>query len=213
MAAQYIVAAAERGECAAMFIFDESERTLLARTEGLGMKLRAAVASGKVHIRQVDPGSISIGELVHLIREQVRRGVRVIVIDSLNGYLNAVPEARHLTLQLHELLSYLGQCGITSVMVLAQHGMVSRDMHSEVDVSYLADTVLLLRYFEAGGRVRQALSVLKKRSGAHERTIREFQFGEDGIAIGEPLNQFHGVLTGVPTYVGEAGALMENKPR
>jgi len=165
--------------------------------------------TGRVKIRQVDPGELSVGELVQLIRNEVENAeARLIVIDSLNGYLNAVPDERFLTLQLHELLSYLGQRGVTTILVMAQAGMVGQ-MISPIDASYLADSIIMLRYFEALGEVRQAISVVKRRGGRHERTIREFRFGPDGIRIGEPLKWFQGVLTGVPTYLGGADPLME----
>ncbi len=202
IAIQYAVAAANRGDRAAVFLFDESPRTLLARARGLNLGLQHVVDKGGVALRQVDPGEMSGGEFVALVRAEVeQKGAKVVVLDSLTGYLNAIPEVRHLALQLHELLSYLGQRGVTSLLVLAQQGIVGQ-MHTQLDASYLADSVVLLRYFEAGGHVRQALSVVKKRSGAHERTIREFSFGPEGIRIGEPLTQFEGVLSGTPRYVG-----------
>ena len=166
------------------------------------------VASGRMAVRQVDPGALSAGELVQLARDEVeQRDARLIVIDSLNGYLNAIPDERFLTLQLHELLSYLGQRGVTTILVMAQSGMVGQAT-APVDASYLADTVLLLRYFEAFGEVRQAISVLKRRGGSHERTIREFRFGPGGIQIGAPLAEFQGVLSGVPTYTGTQTPLL-----
>jgi circadian clock protein KaiC len=201
-ATQYAMQVASGGERVSMFLFDESDRTLCERASGLGMPVDHLVAEDRVGLRQVDPGELSAGELVQLVRDEVeRRDARLIVIDSLNGYLNAIPDERFLTLQLHELLSYLRQRGVTSMLVMAQSGMVGQ-MVAPVDASYLADTVILLRYFEAFGEVRQALSVLKRRNGHHERTIREFRFGPAGIRIGEPLTDFHGVLTGVPTYTG-----------
>ena len=201
-ATQYAVHIAQQGERAAMFLFDESDRTLRERSVGLGMRIEDEVTADRIGIRQVDPGELSVGELVQLVRDEVEsRGAKLIVIDSLNGYLNAIPDERFLTLQLHELLSYLSQRGVTTILVMAQTGMVG-NMSAPVDASYLADSVLLLRYFEAFGEVRQAISVLKRRGGRHERTIREFRFGAEGIRIGEPLVDFHGVLTGVPTYTG-----------
>ena len=172
------------------------------------MPIDDLVDEGRIGLRQVDPGELSVGELVQLARDEVeQRQARLIVIDSLNGYLNAIPDERFLTLQLHELLSYLGQRGVTTILVMAQSGMVGQ-MVAPVDASYLADSVILLRYFEAFGEVRQAIAVLKRRGGRHERTIREFRFGKDGIRIGEPLTQFHGVLTGVPTYTGGESPLL-----
>lgn len=212
LATQYAAAAAARGERAALFLFDESPRTLMARSEALGLDVRGHSQAGRLGIRQVDPGELSPGEFVHLVREEAQeKGASVLVIDSLNGYLNAMPDARFLTLQLHELLTYLGQRGVTSLLVMAQHGLVGSSMVSPVDASYLADSVILLRFFEAAGKVRQAISVLKKRGGHHERTIRELQLGQEGVTVGRPLAEFRGVLTGVPSFTGEAGRLMEQE--
>ena len=199
IAAQYAVAAANRGEHAVIFAFDESVATLEARAEALGIRFREGRAAGEIRIQQVDPAELSPGEFVHLVRQSVERdGARVIVIDSLNGYLNAMPEEQFLTAQLHELLTYLGRQGVTTLMVVAQHGLVGTTMTSPVDTSYLADSVVLLRYFEYAGRVKKAISVVKKRSGAHEESIRELCFNESGIHLSEPLVQFRGILTGIP---------------
>ena len=199
VAVQFALAAAQRGECAALYVFDESINTLTTRCAGMGMDLAPWIASGHISLRQVDPAELSPGELVHDIREAVReRGVSVVVIDSLNGYLNAMPDERFLIVQLHELLTYLGQAGVATLMVGAQHGLIGSQMQSPVDASYLADAVVLLRYFESDGEVRQAISVMKKRGGAHERTIRDFSMTCDGVHVGEPLRQFRGILTGVP---------------
>ncbi len=209
IASQYAAAAAERGEHVAFFLFDESTRLLLARSAGLGIPLAQHVESGMVTARQVDPGEMTVGHFVHLVQHEVdQKGARLVVIDSLNGYLNAMPETQFLALQLHELLSYLGQRGVTTLLVMAQHGLVGEYMHVPVDASYLADSVVLLRYFEAAGHVRKALAVLKKRGGAHEHTIREFRFGKNGVTVGEPLEEFQGVLTGVPTYIGKQTPLL-----
>lgn len=199
LATQYAVGAAERGEKAAMFIFEESVASLYNRSHSLGMPLRKHVDSGLITVRQVDPAQLQPGEFAHLVRKSVDDGVRVLVIDSLNGFLNAVPEEKFLLLHLHELLSYLGQNGIATLLVFAQHGLVGT-MHAPVDVSYLADCVLLLRYFEARGRIRKAVSVVKKRGGMHDTAIRDFSMSGKGLAIGAPLVDFRGVLTGVPTY-------------
>lgn len=208
LATQYTVAAAARGERAALFLFEESRKTLLARSAGLGLDIHGHLQAGRLTIRQVDPGELSPGEFVHSVRREVEeRGASIVMVDSLNGYLNAMPEARFLMLQLHELLTYLGQRGVTTLLVMAQHGLVGSSMQAPVDVSYLADSVLLLRFFEAAGRMRMALSVLKKRSGSHERTIRELTLGKDGITVGKPLDEFEGILTGVPRYVGQARLL------
>ncbi len=205
LAVQFALAAAGRGECAALFIFDESIATLGTRSAGMGMALEPHLQSGHLHVRQVDPAELSPGEFVHAIREQVtQRKASVVVIDSLNGYLNAMPDERFLIAQLHELLSYLGHAGVATLLVGAHHGVVGTQMQAPVDASYLADAVVMLRYFELDGEVRQAISVVKKRGGAHERTIRAFALSESGIDIGEPLRNFRGILTGVPVPLDEA---------
>lgn len=202
VAAQFAIAAAERGEAAALFIFDESVNTLRTRSVGLGMTLEPHLQSGRIRIKQVDPAELSPGELVHEIRVAVtQHGAKVIVIDSLNGYLNAMPDERFLIVQLHELLTYLGQSGVATLLVGAQHGLIGMQMQTPVDASYLADAVVLLRYYEADGEVRQAISVLKKRGGAHERSIRAFSMDERGLNVGEPLRHFRGILTGVPVPI------------
>ena len=207
IALQYAAAAAGRGERAAVFTFDESLTTLLARSAGLGIDLKGAVESGRVSVQQVDPAELSPGEFGHRVRQAVERdGASVVVIDSLNGYLHAMPEERFLTIQLHELLTYLGQQGVVTFLVVAQHGLLGTGMHAPVDASYLADSVVLLRYFEAAGRLRRAISVVKKRSGPHEATLRELRLGAAGIWVGEPLADFHGVLTGTPTYLTPGAA-------
>ncbi len=210
LAAQYAVAAANAGEKAVIYAFDESVDTAFARAAALGMPLEQHAAAGLVNVQQVDPAEMSPGQFMDAVRESVERdGARVIVIDSLTGYLNAMPEEQFLLAQMHELLTYLGQHGVVTLLVATQHGLIGTGMASPIDISYLADTVILLRYFEAGGRVRNAISVVKKRSGRHERTIREFALNEQGVQIGAPLHEFHGVLTGVPTYTGRADPLLE----
>lgn len=199
LAAQFVATCAARGQRSVMFIFDESRHTLLTRARGLGIALDEFVDSGMVEVRQVDPAELTPGELVHRIRQAVSEGVQCVVLDSLNGYLNAMPGERYLTIQLHELLMYLGERGVATLLVGAHHGLVGTHMQAPVDASYLADTVLMLRYFESRGEVRQAISVVKKRGGTHERTIRELRLEPGGIRIGEPLRHFRGVLTGVPT--------------
>jgi circadian clock protein KaiC len=199
IAVRYAVAAAERGDHAVIFAFDESTMTLEARTEALGIKFKEGTKAGQVRVRQVDPAELSPGEFAYLVREAVETDkARVVVIDSLNGYMNAMPSEQYLTAQLHELLTYLGRRGVTTIMVVAQHGVLGMNMQSPVDTSYLADSVVLLRYFEYAGRVKKAISVVKKRSGAHEQSIRELYFDEKGIHLSEPLTQFRGLLTGVP---------------
>jgi circadian clock protein KaiC len=199
LATQYVMAAAARGEPAALFLFDEGLGSFFARAAGFGMDLRGQVTAGRVRLQVVDPAEMSPGEFAHGVRRAAERdGARVIVIDSLTGYLNAMPEEQFLMLHLHELLACLGQHGVVTLLLAAQHGLIGTQMESPVDVSYLADTVVLLRYFEADGAVRQAISILKKRSGPHERTIRELTLGPGGVHVGPALAQFSGVLSGVP---------------
>ena len=199
VAVQFAIAAAERGETSAVFLFDESINTLRTRCASMGMDIERWIEAGRVHLRQVDPGEMSPGELVHLIRQAVEGDqASVVVIDSLNGYLNAMPDDRFLIVQLHELLTYLGQAGVATLLVGAHHGMIGTTMQAPVDASYLADAIVMLRYFEAEGEVRQAISVMKKRGGAHERSIRAFTMDDTGLHVGEPLRNFRGVLTGVP---------------
>ncbi len=199
IAVQYAVAAAARGDHAVIFAFDESLGTLEARTAALGIMLKQGTATGQVKIRQVDPAELSPGEFTHQVRRAVEvDNARLIVIDSLNGYLQAMPDERFLIAQLHELLTYLGRQGVTTIMIVAQHGMMGVNMQAPVDTSYLADSVVLLRFFEYAGKVKKAISVVKKRSGAHEESIRELRFDHEGIHLGPPLIQFRGILTGVP---------------
>lgn len=199
LATQYAVAAARRGENVSMFLFDENRTTMLRRAAAINMSLDEHIASGRISVQQVDPAEIPPGEFVHLVREQVeKRGISVLVIDSLNGYLNAMPEERFLTIHMHEMLMYLGNHGVATLLVMAQHGVVGQTMMTPVDVSYLADCVILLRYFEISGEIRKAVSVVKKRSGAHEKAIRPLAIGSDGITVGPPLTEFHGVLSGTP---------------
>ncbi len=205
-AIRYAVSAAERGEYVTMFMFDEGLETLLVRCAVLGMPLEPHLASGRISVHQVDPAELSPGEFAHRVRREVEQNkARIVIIDSLNGYLNAMPEEHFVVIQLHEVLSYLRQQGVLTILTLAQHGLVGPTMTTTVDVSYLADTVVVLRYFEATGRLRKAVSVLKKRTGAHEDTIREYMLGEEGLAVGPPLTTFQGILTGTPTFVGDPG--------
>jgi circadian clock protein KaiC len=196
-------AAASAGLPAALFLFEERIATLLERATGLGNPLDEHVRTGAIELHQVDPAELAPDQLTHNIREAVeKRGVKLVVIDSLTGLYSAMPEARHLTLHLHELLSFLGSQGVATVLTMAQVGLVG-GLQRTVDVSYLADNVILLRYFEAAGRIRKAISVVKRRTGRHEETIRELTFGPTGVHIGEPLIDFHGVLTGFPRFVGK----------
>ena len=205
-ATQYALTAARRGENAALFIFDESMETLLARSRGVGLDLTEYVTRGLITVQHIDPGEMSPGEFAYLVRAEVeRRDCRVVIIDSLNGYLNAAPAERFLAIQLHELLMYLGYRGVLSFLVVGQVGMTG-STDTPVETSYLADNVVIFRYFEALGEVRQALSIMKKRGGSHERTIREIQLTSGGLRVGPPLRQFQGVLTSVPQLIGELSA-------
>jgi circadian clock protein KaiC len=202
IASLYATAAARRGERAAIFGFDELRRTTIERGDALGLELSQHVASGQILVQQVDPGEMSPGELSARVKALVEDGVTFIVIDSLNGFLHAMPAEKYLYLQLHELLAYLGQRGVTTILVLAQAGLVGQ-MSAPADVSYIADSVVLFRYFEAGGSMHKALSVVKKRTGPHESSIRELSFATGQIAVSAPLAHFRGVMSGVPTMPAE----------
>jgi circadian clock protein KaiC len=208
LATQYALAALERGESAAIYTFDESRSTLIERSNGLGIHLEPHLASGRLIIEGVNAAELSPGHFAHRVRERVERNPRgVVVIDSLNSYLNAMPAEQFLVMQMHELLAYLNRLGMLSILVMAQQGLIGQ-MHSPIDLSYLTDTVVLLRYFEFHGSVKKAISVIKKRSGAHEETIREFRLSPGGVFVGPPLTEFQGVLTGVPTYTGALSPLL-----
>lgn len=205
----FALAAIKRGERAAAFIFDEEIGLLFARAKGLGMDLQALLDSGSLLIEQVDAAELSPGEFTQKARDCIEKfGARTVIVDSLNGYQAAMPEEQALVLHMHELLQYMNRQGVTTLLTVAQHGLVG-DMKSPVDVTYLADTVILLRYFEALGRVRRAISIIKKRAGLHEDMIREYRISQHGITLGEPLNEFQGVLRGVPTYLGEGQPLLD----
>jgi circadian clock protein KaiC len=211
IALRYAVSSAERGEKAVIFTFDEAIATLEERSKGLGMEVKPLLSKGTLEIQQIDPAELAPGEFVSRVRGFVdKENLRLVVLDSMNGFLNAMPHEQFLAMQLHELLSYLGQQGVVTILTLAQHGFIGT-MQTPVDVSYLADSVLLFRYFEHAGEIRQALSVIKKRSGPHERAIRELIFGEDGISVGEPLKEFKGILTGTPNFAGK-GLSLEDSP-
>ncbi len=198
IAIRYAVSAAERNELVCFFCFDESIATLAKRAKGLGMGLDKHIASGKLVVQQIDPAELAPGAFMARIRKLVEtQNAKVIIIDSLNGLLNAMPDERFLVIQLHELLTFLGQQGVCTILTLAQQGVIGSNMTSPVDLSYIADSVVMFRYFESGGRVRQAISVVKKRSGPHERSIRELSFDDRGVHVGPPLENFEGVLTGV----------------
>ena len=205
----FIKSAVERGENAAMFVFDEELGLLFERAKGLGINLQQMIDAERLVIEQIDAAELTPGEFSERVRHCVEKyGARTVVIDSLNGFQAAMPEEKALVLHMHELLQYLNRQGASTFLTVAQHGLVG-DMKTPVDVTYLADTVILLRYFEATGRVRRAISVVKKRTGNHEDTIREFIIGANGITLGEPLIGFQGVLRGVPDLVTEDAALLD----
>jgi circadian clock protein KaiC len=211
LALAYVHAALSRGEPALILSFDETTRIFLRRSASIGMDVAPHVEAGILRIEQVDPAHLSPGEFAGLVRDAVEQaGARVVVIDSLTGYLNAMPEEEFVALQMHELLTYLNQQGVVTILILAQHGMVGQ-MATPIDMTYLSDAVVLMRFFEAHGRIRRAISVLKKRTGAHEDTIREYGIDGQGIRVGEPLTGFRGVLTGVPTYEGREGSLLKDR--
>jgi circadian clock protein KaiC len=202
-----MLAALERGEKATYYLFDEGLATLLSRSAALGMDVRPHLQSGSLQIQQVDPAELSPGEFATAARSAVEEhGSTFLVIDSLNAYLQAMPGEQYLILQMHELLTYLNQKGVTTILILGQHGILG-DVRSEVDLSYLSDIVLLFRFFEAKGELRAALAVIKSRVSAHERSIREFKLGTDGLQVGGALCDFEGLLTGLPSYKGRVPLL------
>ncbi|MBC9882061.1 AAA family ATPase [Bradyrhizobium sp. INPA01-394B] len=204
VALTYAIAAAERGEHAVFFAFDEGRGTVEARARTLGLDLEKHIQSGRIRFQQIDPAELSPGEFAANVRASVERdNAQIVIIDSLNGYLNAMPDERFLILQMHELLSYLAQQGVLTILILAQHGLMG-PTYSNLDISYLSDAVLMLRYFELGGMVRRALSVVKKRSGNHEHAIREFRLTSSGVKLGPPLKDFSGIFSGTPQYTGPA---------
>jgi len=206
---QFLAASVRRGERVGLFVFDEELGLLFARAKSLGIDLQAMRDAGSLFVEQMDAAELTPGEFSHRVRNYVdRQDIRTVAIDSLNGYQAAMPEEQFLILHLHELLQYLNRRGATTLLTIAQHGMMG-DMRQPIDATYLADTVIMLRYFEAMGRVRRAISVIKKRTGSHEDAIRELKISGKGISVGEPLTDFQGVLRGIPTYVGKAAPLME----
>lgn len=210
VAIQYAVQMARNGEPSVLFAFDETLGIMTARAEALGLPLKKHLKDGTIKARQIDPAEISPGEFAHLVRDSVEAGAKLIVIDSLNGYLNAMPGEKYLNNQLHELASYLNQQGVLTIVVMAQHGMVTA-LESPVDLSYLCDTVINMRYFEAAGQVKQLMAVIKKRSGSHEKAIREFSLdGGNGIRIGNPLTRFAGILTGAPRFEGSPDDILKS---
>lgn len=214
VAAQYLCGAANLIDKAAVFLFDERRATFVARCDALGMHASDRIASGNLIVEQIDPGVASPGEFAHMVSRCIEDGVRVVGIDTLNGYLNAIPTTDAPVTRMHELLSYLNERAVATLIILAQHGMVGTTMPVPIDLSYLADAIVLLRFFESGGEVRKAISVVKKRTGAHENSIRELKLGPDRIQVGEPLKHFQGILTGVPQYTGTSKPLMsDDQPR
>lgn len=210
LALQYVKAALERGERTLFISFDETRRNFFKRAEGLHLSKGLEEAGERFVFQQVDPAELSPGELSGMIRKEVAAGASVVVLDSLSGYQNAMPEEAFLLLQMHELLTYLNQQGVLTILVLAQHGLVGT-MQTPIDLTYLSDTVLLLRFFEAQGELKRAISVMKKRTGGHEPSIREYRIDQHGIRVGEPLSHFTGVLTGVPRYTGGSETLLTNR--
>jgi circadian clock protein KaiC len=212
LSTQFACAAASREARVRYYLFDERLTTFQSRAAGLDMDVTDMIADNRIAVRQIEPTELSPGEFARDVVNAVEEdGVQMIVIDSINGYMQSMPEERLLPIQVHELLSYLSRMGVTAVLTLVQHGIFGGPVDEAADVSYLTDSVILLRYFEVSGSVRQAISVVKKRSGDHERTIRECRVGKRGLLVGEPLLEFQGVLTGVPQYVGEAGPLMHQR--
>ena len=215
VATQFAVAAAKLGRRVAMFVFDENIGTLRRRSRKVGIPVEHHMDSGLLTVQQIDPAELSSGELAATVRRAVdgsdKAGLpaSVVIIDSLNGYLNAMPEEKFLTAQLHEMLAYLGQQGVVTILSVTQSGMIGTNMHTPVDTTYLADNVILFRYFEALGHVRRAISVVKKRSGKHELTIRELSNGANGLEIGAPLEGFQGILSGIPTFLGNESDLQQ----
>ncbi len=204
------MSAIKRNERAAIFAFDEELGVLFERGRGMGIDLEAAARHGSLIIEQQDAAELSPGEFAHKVRRFVEdEGVGTVIIDSLNGYQASMPEEHFIILHMHELLQFLNRKGAATFVTVAQHGLVGDDMKSPVDITYLADTVILLRYFEASGRIRRAISTMKKRTGSHENTIRELQIGRGGISLGAALTEFQGVLKGVPIYTGAQKPLLD----
>jgi circadian clock protein KaiC len=213
IALQYLHAASERGEKATIYEFDERIGTLQSRSEAFSLDIKPHVENGRLRVEQVDPAELSPGEFTARVRYQVeQRGIKMLVIDSLNGYMAAMPQEQQLILQMHELLSYLSQQGVVTLLINPQQGLLG-SMSTNLSISYVADAVMLLRFFEAEGRMRKAISVVKNRAGQHEDAIREFRVDADGVRVGQPLTEFRGVMTGTPEYLGQVDPLLEDRRR
>jgi circadian clock protein KaiC len=212
LGAHYVAASAERTN-GAVFLFDERLETFVRRCDELGMRVTERLAAGTLTVEQIEPGDMSPGQFSYRVCNRVNDGCRIVMIDSLNGYLNAIPSANAPLVRMHELIAFLNERGVATILITAQHGLIGTQMLAPIDVSYLADCVIMLRYFEAAGAVRKALSVMKKRTGAHETAIREFGIEANRVRVGAPLTEFHGVLTGVPTYRGGTEPLMHDVRR
>jgi circadian clock protein KaiC len=210
LAMQFVMAAVQGGERALFVTFDETKSILTRRTIGMGWDLQPHIVAENLRLEQVDPAELSPGELTGMVRRHVEDNARMVVLDSLSGYQNAIPAEQYMLLMMHEMLTYLNHRGVVTILTLAQHGLVGA-MQSSVDLTYLSDTVLLLRFFEAAGKIRRAISVLKKRTGRHEEEIREYRLDNQGVRVGPPLSQFQGVLTGVPNYTGADASLLETR--
>jgi len=206
LAAQFVDSALKQGLRSALFLFEESSSNLLNRTDSLGMSLSTHIADDHLHLQQIDPAQLSPGEFVHIVCKAADDGAKVIVIDSLNGFLQAMPNEKQLAIHMHELLTYLGQRGVVTILIGVQQGMLGGNMTTAIDATYLADNVMLLRYYESQGEIQQALSVFKKRGSEHERTIRRMSISSKGVDIGPVLKQFHGILTGVPKLIKDAAS-------
>jgi len=203
LAMQYVAATAARGERVSVYMFDELRDLLVDRFQEVGLKLSGVIENGTLALHQIDPTALSPGEFANLVQRDVNNGTSMVVIDSLNGYLNSMPHEGFLAAQLHELFAYLGNRGVVTILVVGQQGIVGNNMQVPIDASYLVDSIILFRFFEIRGRVRKALSVMKKRGGSHERTIRELTIDAEGVRVGEALNDFQGVLTGSPAVISQ----------
>ena len=210
IALQFARMAATKGQQVLFCLFDENTRTVMIRAKSVSLPVEALVAQGRLELMQIDPAELAPGQLLEVIRKRVEQGVRVVVIDSLNGYMQAMPDARFLVVQLHELLSYLGNQGVATLMTMAQHGLIG-DMIAPIDLTYLSDSVVLLRFFEEQGRIRKAISIVKNRTGFHETTIREVAIDRKGVRVGGPLSNFQGVLTGVPSFIGANAEMLGDR--